>query len=81
MPDEVVLLQKVTANLGRAFNAHQGSSFMKYFAAKLMPESLSEDQRRMRLAVLRMGGDLVNTEFEEAMDILTASWQEYRKGG
>jgi hypothetical protein len=79
MSDEVVLLQKVTQNLARAYNAQQGSSFMKYFAAKLMP-TLTPEQAQMRLTVLRMSGQLVDTEFTEAMDILTASWSEYRRG-
>jgi hypothetical protein len=78
MSDAVAQLQKATQNLGRAYNAYQGSSFMKYFAAKLLPE-LSESQRSMRLQVLRVGGQLVDTEFESAMDELVASWIEYRK--
>lgn len=78
MKDSVVLFSEATVNLGRAYNAYQGSSFMKYFAAKLLP-NLTPEQRSMRLTILRMGGELVETEFEEAMDVLANSWKEYRK--
>jgi hypothetical protein len=77
MSDNVVELQKAMANLGRAYNAAQGSSFLKYFAAKLLP-GVSEDVMKQRQAILRIGGQLVDTELEEAMDLLVASWTEYR---
>lgn len=76
--DPVIAFQRVSQNLGRAYNAHQGSSFLRYFAAKLMPE-LSPEQKAFRLQLLRMGGQLVDTEFEEAMDLLVASWKEYKE--
>ena len=76
--DKSAELQKALANLGRAYNAAQGSSFLRYFAAKLLP-NLSEEQQKMRLTILRMGGQLVDTELEEAMDLLVASWNEYRR--
>lgn len=76
--DPVVLLQQVSQNLSQAHNAWQGSSFMRYFAAKLVPQ-LTEDQVKMRQQILRMGGSLVETEFNECMDRLTAAWLKYRE--
>ena len=78
MSDGVTELQKATQNLSRAYNAYQASSFSKYFAAKLLPE-LNPDQQKMRITILRLNGDLIDTEFNEAMDLLTANWLEYKR--
>lgn len=78
MSDGVVELQKVTQNLAIAHNAWQGSFFLKVFAAKLMPQ-LSPEESKARLMVLRMTGQLVDTEFERAMDELVTAWKAYRE--
>lgn len=78
MPDAVVALQKVSQTLSQAYNAWQASSFLSYFAARQQP-SLTEQQRGMRLQLLRMTGQLVETEFADAMDQLTKAWQEYKQ--
>lgn len=78
MSDSVVELQKVSQNLGRAYNAYQGSSFAAYFAAKLMP-NLTDEQRKMRLQLLRMMSQLVDTEFKSAMEDLVDAWAKYKE--
>lgn len=78
MSDGVVEHQKVTQNLVRAYNAWQGSFFLKVFAAKQLP-NLSPDQLKMRLQLLRMTGQLVDTEFETAMEELVTAWKKYRE--
>ena len=78
MADSTVLLQKATQSLGIAYNAYQGSSFCKIFAVKSELSGLSEAQVQARQSLLRMLGQLVDTEFERAMDELTSAWTAYR---
>ena len=78
MSDGVVEMQKVTQNLSRAYSAWKGSFFLKVFAAKQLPE-LSPEQAQTRLMLLRMTGQLVDTEFESAMEELVTAWVAYRE--
>jgi hypothetical protein len=77
--DSYIHLSKVFAYLSQAYNAHRAAEFNKTFAAKQMPE-LTDEQRQMRLTILRMSGQLVDTEFEDAMDKLTQAWTAYQRG-
>lgn len=79
MPDPVVELQRATQNLGIAYNAYQGSSFCKQFAVKADLTGLDPAQITARQALLRMLGQLIDTEFGEKMDALCSAWQSYRK--
>jgi hypothetical protein len=77
-PGDHVLLSKATQQLLIAYNSHSGSEFCKIFAAKLVPE-LSPDERALRQQLLQMLGQMIDPEFEQAMDKLVAAWIDYRK--
>jgi len=79
MSDGVVELQKATQALSIAYNAWQGSSFCKVFAVKQDLAGLDRTQVVQRQALLRLLGSLVEGEFEEQMDKLTAEWIAYRE--
>lgn len=78
MSDGIPELQRSTQSLSRAYNAWQGSFFCKVFAAQDQLQ-LDPEQRQMRTALLRMMGELVETEFIRAMDELVVHWIAYRE--
>lgn len=79
MADPVVLLQQATQSLGIAYNAYQGSSFCKAFAVKADLGGMAPQQIQQRQLLLRMLGQLIDTEFSEQMDKCCAAWLAYRK--
>lgn len=78
MSDGVVELQRATQSLGRAYNAYQGSSFCKYFAVETTV-NLDPQQMQMRVALLKMVGQLIDTEFSRAMDEVVVHWIAYKE--
>jgi hypothetical protein len=79
MSDLVVQLQHATQSLGIAYNAYQGSSFCKIFAVKIDLAGLAPEQIQQRQLLLRLLGQLIDTEFGEQMDKLCTAWIAYRK--
>lgn len=78
MPDPTALREKVLSLLLHAADLYRSSASLKVFAAKQLPQ-LNEQQVQMRLTVLRMGGQLAETEVDSTLDALCEAWLEYRK--
>jgi len=76
--DGVVELQKAMQYLGIAHNAYKGSQFAKIFATRRTPE-MTDEQYKTRLMLLRLLGQLIDTELEESMDKLVTEWLSYKK--
>lgn len=76
--DLVVIKSELHGNLLRAYTAKQGSFFCETFAAKGQLK-LTDEQRQIRTQLLRMTSQLIDTEFDEAMEALVKSWEEYKE--
>ena len=63
MSDSVAALQKATQNLVRASQRMAGFFVLSNTSQRSRCQNSPDEQKRMRLQILRMAGTLVETEF------------------